>query len=81
MKWLEQTELDTFPYRPIWPGFALNTLFYAALLWLLFLLAPRQIRRHVRVRRGLCPACGYPVGESAVCSECGTPRRRSVGGR
>ena len=27
----------------------------------------------LRVRRGLCPQCAYPMGESAVCSECGKP--------
>ena len=61
----------SLPYRPVWPGFALNTLFYAGVLWLLFLFAPRTLRRHVRARRGLCPACAYPVGDSPVCSECG----------
>ena len=54
------------PTRPIWPGFAVNTLFYAALLWFPFVL-----RRFIRVKRGLCPACAYPMGESVVCSECG----------
>ena len=54
------------PLRPIWPGFVANTLFYSTLLWLPFVL-----RRFIRVRRGLCPACAYPRGESAVCSECG----------
>jgi len=54
------------PLRPVWPGFAINTLLYAALLWL-----PFVVRRWVRVRRGLCPKCAYPMGESAVCSECG----------
>jgi len=54
------------PLRPIWPGFAVNTIFYATLLWLPFVL-----RRLIRVRRGLCPACAYPRGESDVCSECG----------
>ena len=54
------------PIRPRWPGFAVNTLFYAAILWLPFVL-----RRWLRVRRGLCPKCAYPMGESAVCSECG----------
>jgi hypothetical protein len=24
-----------------------------------------------RRRRGLCPGCGYPIGVSAVCTECG----------
>jgi hypothetical protein len=54
------------PTALIWPGFAVNTIFYATLLWLPFVL-----RRFVRVRRGLCPACAYPRGESDVCSECG----------
>jgi hypothetical protein len=61
------------PLRPIWPGFAINTVFYAAILWLLFA-APFAIRRRRRIKRGLCPACAYPVGDSAVCTECGTPR-------
>jgi hypothetical protein len=60
------------PLRPIWPGFAINTLFYAAILWLLFA-APFALRRMRRIKRGLCPACAYPVGTSAVCTECGEP--------
>jgi hypothetical protein len=62
------------PYRIIWPGFAINTIFYAAILWLLFA-APGFVRRRFvirgRVRRGQCPACAYPVGASNVCTECG----------
>jgi hypothetical protein len=60
------------PLRPIWPGFAINTLFYAGILWLLFA-APFALRRRRRIKRGLCPACGYPVGDSPVCTECGRP--------
>ena len=29
------------------------------------------LRRFLRVRRGLCAKCGYPMGGSPVCSECG----------
>ncbi len=58
------------PLQPIWPGFAINTLFYAAVLWLL-IPGPFALRRFIRVKRGLCPACAYRIGESAVCSECG----------
>ena len=47
-------------------AFAANTLVYASLLWFPFVL-----RRFIRVKRGLCPSCAYPVGESPVCSECG----------
>ena len=58
------------PLLPIWPGFAVNTLFYTTILWLL-LLGPFALRRFLRLRRGLCPRCAYPMGESSVCTECG----------
>jgi hypothetical protein len=58
------------PYRPIWPGFAINTIFYAAVLWVMFF-APGKVKRTIRRRRGLCPTCAYPVGSSPVCTECG----------
>ncbi len=60
------------PLGVIWPGFALNTLFYAAILWAL-IPGPFALRRYLRLRRGLCPKCAYPMGESAVCTECGRP--------
>jgi hypothetical protein len=56
--------------EPLWPGFAINTLFYAVIVWMLFA-APFALRRRRRIKRGLCPACAYPVGDSAVCTECG----------
>ncbi len=58
------------PTEIIWPGFVVNTVFCAVVLWLLCG-GPFAIRRYIRFRRGLCPACAYPRGESAVCSECG----------
>ncbi len=58
------------PLGMIWPGFAVNTLLYAAVLWLL-VPGPFALRRFLRVRRGLCPKCAYPMGESSVCTECG----------
>jgi hypothetical protein len=63
-------------FRPIWPGFAINTIFYAAMLWLLWF-APGKIKRFIRVHRGRCPACGFIIapGTAAAsggpCSECG----------
>ena len=60
------------PLRPVWPGFAINTVFYAVVLWLLFA-APFALRRWRRIKRGLCPKCAYPVGTSDVCTECGHP--------
>jgi hypothetical protein len=58
------------PLRPVWPGFAINTLFYAGVLWVLWA-TPFALRRMIRRRRGQCPACAYPIGQSPVCTECG----------
>ncbi len=70
----------TLPVRPVWTGFAVNTIFYAALLWLPF--APFTLRRLIRRRRGLCPACAYDLrhGEHEACPECGRalPRHDDV---
>jgi hypothetical protein len=66
------------PLQPIWPGFAINTIFYAAMLWVVFT-APGALRRRRRRFRGLCIHCGYdlrgqpapPDGSSIKCPECG----------
>ena len=55
---------------PLWLGFAIHTIFYAAILWLP-IYGSFVLRRFIRVKRGLCPKCAYPRGESDVCSECG----------
>jgi hypothetical protein len=61
------------PLRPLLPGFALNTLFYATLLFPLFS-APPAIRRHLRRRRNHCPTCNYNLHNlpTPTCPECGT---------
>ena len=40
----------------------------------------RDAARRDRIKRGLCPVCAYPEGESAVCTECGNAieNRREV---
>ncbi len=66
--------------KPLWPGFAINTVLYAAILWVLFA-APFALRRRLRIKRGLCPACGYdlrgrgraPGNSTDLCPECGKP--------
>ena len=60
------------PLRPSWPGFAINTVFYAAIVWALFVV-PGNIKRRQRIKRNKCGRCAYPLGASSVCSECGTP--------
>jgi len=60
------------PIEPLWPGLVFNSLLYAGVasvvVW-----TPGWYRRRRRVRRSLCPACAYPMGTSAVCTECGAP--------
>ena len=60
------------PLRPIWLGFAINTIFYAALLWLLTL-GPFTARRMIRRKRGRCLKCGYDLrgADHEACPECG----------
>ncbi len=65
------------PTQPMWSSFAINTVLFGFILWLLFA-APFALRRWRRVRRGMCPKCAYPVGESDVCTECGRAVRRSA---
>ena len=81
-RWLnrEATFVDTngryaLPLRPTWPGFAINTVFYAAILAILWLLAlgPFTLRRAIRRKRGHCIKCGYDLGHAdhRACPECG----------
>jgi hypothetical protein len=67
------------PLRPIWPGFAINTVFYALILWLL-ICGPNVLRRRMRRSRGLCTMCGYDLrGDiDAGCPECGWGRPRKM---
>ncbi len=62
----------SLPFAPHWPGFAINTIFYAAILWLLTL-APFTARRIIRRRQGRCIRCGYDLrhADHRVCPECG----------
>jgi hypothetical protein len=69
------------PLRPIWPGLAINTIFYATILWLLWI-ARARVRRFIRIRRHRCPACGYEIaaGVGPRCSECGAELPRAMRG-
>ncbi len=63
---------EVLPLMPIWPGFAVNTIFYGAILWLL-ILGPFALRRYIRHKHGCCIKCGYDLrgAEHEVCPECG----------
>ncbi len=71
----EWAEIHVLPLAPIWPGFAVNMIFYAVLLWMLWL-SPFVVRRMIRRKRGRCIKCGYDLrGDlSAGCPECGWRR-------
>lgn len=67
----ETWTVDFIPVGVIWSGVAMNTTFYALILWAV-VRGPSRLRRYIRKRRHLCRNCGYPTGTSSVCSECGT---------
>ena len=63
------------PYWPIWRGLAVDTLFYATILFVL-LGGIGFTRRELRRVRGRCIKCGYDLrGDSGGgCPECGWGR-------
>jgi hypothetical protein len=66
-------QYNVVPFVPIWPGFAINTIFYAAVLWVLCAV-PGKVRCWRRIKRGQCASCGYSLrGTPQIekCSECG----------
>jgi len=67
-----RTTLHVLPYQIIWWNFLIDAAIYGSILFVL-VLAPRRIRRIIRARRKQCRNCGYPIGSSAVCTECGKP--------
>jgi len=66
-------DYSVLPLIPIWPGFVVNSLFYSVMLAVLVyvMCVPFLLRRQWRVRQGCCVHCGYPIGVSSVCTECG----------
>ena len=70
--WIGFPPPRALPLRPMWVGLAINTIFYAAILWVLTL-GPFTARRLIRRKRGRCIMCGYDLShaEHEVCPECG----------
>ena len=65
------------PIDPLFPGFLLNTLFYAIVVGAILALPLRLVplRRRRRARRGRCPTCNYDLaGLAGPCPECGAAR-------
>jgi len=59
------------PLKIIWPGFIANTLLYSIVPFLIFIMK-FKLRGYLRLKRKQCNKCGYPTGQSQVCTECGT---------
>ncbi|MBX3359312.1 MAG: hypothetical protein KF745_12905 [Phycisphaeraceae bacterium] len=70
-RWAARTD-GMLPVHPLWSALALNIAFYTALIAAVWL-GPGVVRRKLRSRRGLCTACGYPIGAAKRCTECGEP--------
>ncbi len=61
------------PLRPLWFGFAFDTLVLSGIAFAMFRLY-FGVRRTVRLRRGQCPSCGYALAglrSGSKCPECG----------
>lgn len=57
-----------------WLGTTLNPIIAGSSIWLVLfgpVLLWRTVRRMRRRRHGLCRHCGYPIGVSELCTECG----------
>jgi hypothetical protein len=55
-------------------GLILNPIVVGIAVWIVVLLPwllANAIHRKIRRRRGKCLDCGYPVGTSSICTECG----------
>ena len=63
------TQFRMIPLQPLWLGLLVDSSFFAALA--VGISAIPWCRRRARIRRGLCPSCAYPVGDSSPCTECG----------
>lgn len=69
---------QSLPLVPVWPGFPVNTLFYAACITTLWLTAAGTHyalgTKRRRRKRGQCEACGYDLTGLTTCPECGAGR-------
>lgn len=67
--------IRALPWRPIWPGFLLDTGLYAT-AWIMLFGGIFGARRLLRLRRNHCPSCGYSLAGQTIpgCPECGWKR-------
>lgn len=71
--------VSALPFRPMWPGFFVDTALYASLIWIVIFGPTKALgraRRRWRIAQKRCPDCGYALFDalSAGCPECGWRR-------
>jgi hypothetical protein len=73
-EWLGPVAGLRLPLCPLARGMTIDMAFFAG-GWALLLVGAPMLRRTLRRRRGLCPACGYILAGTAApaCPECGQP--------
>jgi hypothetical protein len=62
----------SLPIVPLWPGYLANAAIAAAVLLPIPIIG--AVRRGLRRRASRCVHCGYPLGDSDHCTECGHAR-------
>lgn len=75
---VQRTSSAILPLAPIWPAFIANSFLYG--LVLSSPLTATTLRRRLRVKRGKCARCAYPLGaleDAECCPECGEVVRKS----
>lgn len=68
--------IQALPLQPVWIGLAFNSVFWGGVFWGATA-GITGIKIEMRKRRNRCVYCSYPIGDQAVCSECGCMRRFS----
>ncbi len=74
---MKTTRLGTtipLPLMPLWPGFAINMVFYGSFAFAV-MAGTSVVKRRRRFKRGLCGQCAYPTTGLNRCPECGTAVR------
>ncbi len=77
LQWRNLPNANYLPILPLWPGFAINTIFYGTFAFAA-LAGTSALRRRRRFNRGLCVQCAYPRTGGDLCPECGHSVLRGV---
>lgn len=76
--WPSAASVVTMPWMPVWPGFAVDTVWWGC-AWFFVPRGALAARAWHRRRRGRCGYCNYNVAghHSLLCPECGAAQKQS----